>query len=305
MNVLAAIEAKIDGLAALPTHQQASQLDSFTDREQTDDESQRGEPDVLNQLGRIQDILQVLYDREPEMRERLRKLRGEPDYDQAFDGEEPLVSVVIPTYDRGELLLNRAIPSVLAQTYEKIEIVVVGDCAPEDTGRQLAELDDARISYQNLPYRGPYPRDRRELWHVAGIPPRNLAVTLARGSWIAPLDDDDAFHPHHVECLLELARRERHEVCYGVLRCVMNDGSEFPLGSYPPEIGHFGWQSAIFHAGLRFFEMELADALFFSPADWSLCRRMLRAGVRFGMVNEVVTDHYESRFSPNFDRHDE
>jgi hypothetical protein len=51
--------------------------------------------------------------------------------------------------------------------------------------------------------------------------------------------------------------------------------------------------------------MELADALFFSPADWSLCPRMLRAGVRSGMLGEVVTDHYESRFAPKFDRHDD
>jgi hypothetical protein len=126
-------------------------------------------------------------------------------------------------------------------------------------------------------------------------------MMLARGSWIAPLDDDDAFHPHHIESLLELAKREHCEVAYGLLRCLMNDGSEFSLGVYPPEIGQFGWQSAVFHAGLRFFEMELADALFFSPADWSLCRRMLRAGVRFGMLDQLVTDHYESRFGPTFD----
>jgi Glycosyl transferase family 2 len=153
-----------------------------------------------------------------------------------------------------------------------------------------------------LSYRGPYPRDPRDLWHVAGIPPRNLGMTLARGSWIAPLDDDDAFHQNHVEHLLELAKRDRKEVAYGILRCLMSDGSEFPLGTYPPELGQFGWQSAIFHGGLRFFEMELADALFFSPADWSLCRRMIRAGVRFGMLNDVVTDHYESRFAPKFEQ---
>jgi hypothetical protein len=75
----------------------------------------------------------------------------------------------------------------------------------------------------------------------------------------------------------------------------MHDGSSFELGAFPPVFGQFGWQGAIFHAGLRIFEMELADALFGSPADWSLCRRMLRAGVRFGMVEGPVTDHYESR----------
>lgn len=253
---------------------------------------------ATEQLNRLQEALQLIYDREPEIRQRLLRLRSDSTYQRAFDQAEPLVSVVIPTYDRGELLLNRAVPSILSQSYENIEIVIVGDCAPEDTAREIAKLKHPHIRYCNLPYRGPYPERPRDLWHVAGIPPRNAAVALAQGDWIAPLDDDDAFHPRHVERLLELAQRERYEVAYGALRCLMNDGSEFPLGVYPPQYGHFGWQAAIFHAGLRFFEMELADAIFSSPADWSLCRRMLRAGVRFGMLDEVVTDHYESRFSP-------
>ncbi len=108
--------------------------------------------------------------------------------------DTPLVSVVIPTYDRGELLVNRAIPSVLAQTYENVEIVVVGDAAPESTGERLRDLGDPRITYRNLTLRGPYPEDARDRWHVAGVPARNAAVALAHGEWIAPLDDDDAFH---------------------------------------------------------------------------------------------------------------
>ncbi len=302
---LAGIEAKIDGLAARLDASQPDATNVTTELAEARNESLEGRREVIQRLTHVQDILQLLYDREPEMRERLRALRNQAKYQRAFAESEPLVSVVIPTYDRGELLLNRAIPSVFAQSYKNVEIVVVGDSAPDDTGRWIAELNDPRIIYRNLSYRGPYPLDSRDLWHVAGIPPRNLGMTLARGSWIAPLDDDDAFHQHHVANLLEMAKRGQHEVAYGVLRCLMNDGSEFPLGRYPPEIGHFGWQSAVFHAGLRFFEMELADALFFSPADWSLCRRMLRAGVRFGMLNELVTDHYESRFAPSFDQNDE
>jgi Glycosyltransferase like family 2 len=255
-----------------------------------------GSTDTLEELSRLREILQLIYDREPESRERLRRLRQDPSYERAFVDEEPLVSVIIATYDRGELLVSRAIPSVLAQTYQNFEIVVVGDSAPQDTALHIATLGDERVRYQNLPHRGPYPDRPRDLWHVAGVPPRNAAASLARGRWIAPLDDDDAFHEHHIEHLLALAQREQLEVAYGQLRCLMSDGSEFSLGEYPPKYGQFGWQGAIFHAGLRFFEMELADALFFSPADWSLCRRMLRAGVRFGMLPELVTDHYESRF---------
>jgi Glycosyl transferase family 2 len=303
VNRLDAIEAALDRALAPPHGATAhpAEGDAATPASASTDRQGRNDATVHERLTRIEDILQLIYDREPEMRAHLHRVREGSDYQRAYEEAQPLVSVVIPTYDQGELLVTRAIPSVLAQTYKNIEIIVVGDRAPEDTARRIVALDQPNITYQNLGRRGPYPDDPRDLWHVAGIPPRNTAVELARGRWIAPLDDDDAFHADHVERLLDLARRERHEVTYGLLLCKMRDGTEFSLGTFPPKLGYFGWQGAIFHAALKFFEMELADALFFSPADWSLCRRMLRAGVRFGMVNEVVTDHYESRFAPRYD----
>jgi putative methyltransferase (TIGR04325 family) len=50
------------------------------------------------------------------------------------------------------------------------------------------------------------------------------------------------------------------------------------------------------------FELELADAAFRLPYDWALCVRMLEAGVRIGMLDEVVTDYYPSRLlRPRFE----
>lgn len=279
-------------------HKQAAALAEAVARGAAAAEAARDEAaNLREELVRQREILQLLHDREPEMRDRLQRVRAAPDYELAFSDPEPLVSIIIPTYDRGDLLASVAIPSVLAQTYQRFEIVVVGDAAPEQTQTLLAAFDDPRITYRNMNRRGPYPDGGRALWHVAGVPPRNEAARLARGRWIAPLDDDDAFAPEHIERLLALAQSERHEVAYGLLRCVMNDGNQFNIGVFPPVFGQFGWQGAIFHAGLRIFEMELADALFGSPGDWSLCRRLLRAGARFGMLDEVVTDHFESRLT--------
>lgn len=252
------------------------------------------------EMERLRAILQLVYDGEPHNRRELRDLRRTADYELAFTEPEPLVSVVIATYDNTRLLVERAVSSALRQTYPNVEVVVVGDTAPPATAEALAALGDDRIRYANLALRGPYPSAPRDLWHVAGIPPRNEAVALARGRWIAPLDDDDSLSEDHVERLVAHARAGRHEVVYGRMRCLMGDGRRFELGTFPPTLGQFGWQAAVFHAGLRSFEMELADALFFSPGDWSLCRRMLRAGVRFAMVDAVVVDHYESRFSPDY-----
>ncbi len=244
---------------------------------------------------RTLDILQVIYDQEPANRRRIWQLRQSEAYERAFSDEQPLVSVVIPTYDNFRAMRERALPSVLAQTYPNLEVVVVGDRAPAETAQVIAELNDGRIRYHNLERRGPYSEDPHKLWLVGGTPPYNTAVRLARGSWIAYLSDDDSFRADHLERLVQRARRDRVELCYGLLVEHLPDGSEREIGTFPPGPGQFGFQAAIYHAGLAdFLEFELADAEFGQPVDWGLCRRMLRAGVRMGMVEEPTSDYFPS-----------
>jgi hypothetical protein len=132
-------------------------------------------------MARMREMLRTICDREPWQRERLHALRATEGYDVPFADPQPLVSVVIPTFDNYRLLRERAIPSVLAQTYQHFEIVVVGDAAPAEAQEAVESFDDARLRYSNLTYRGPYPSEDRARWYVAGVPPYNEAVRLARG----------------------------------------------------------------------------------------------------------------------------
>jgi glycosyltransferase involved in cell wall biosynthesis len=59
---------------------------------------------------------------------------------------QPLVSVIIPTYNRAEFL-REAIQSVLAQTYTNFELLILDNCSPDHTPEVVAEFDDARIKY--------------------------------------------------------------------------------------------------------------------------------------------------------------
>jgi glycosyltransferase involved in cell wall biosynthesis len=223
-------------------------------------------------------------------------LRSSAEYERAYVHPQPLISVVIPTYDNYTLLRERSIPSILAQSYQNFEIVVVGDAAPEDTRQVVDGFDDPRISFHNLPYRGPYPEDPETRWLVSGVPAYNEAVRRAGGLWIAPLDDDDAFHPEHLERLLKRARDERLELVYSRLAVHFGSGRRDTLGRFPPELGEFGVQSALYHSELgSIFEYELADAAFGLASDWALCLRMMEAGVLIGMLNEVTVDYYPSR----------
>jgi hypothetical protein len=251
----------------------------------------------------IVEILRLINSRGHEQRRRLRELRGDPAHALPYKEPEPLISVVMRTYQDHELMRDRAIPSVLAQTYQNFEIVVVGDAAPEDARIAIESFDDPRIRFWNRPYRGPYPDDPDGRWRVIGVPPYNDGVHLARGLWIALLDADDAFRPEHLERLLAHARDERLELAYSRVRVrVGEDRPSRPtvgipetdtVGRFPPEHGQFMLQSALYHHGLaQIFEADLADGAVGLPQDWALCLRMMEAGVRIGFLNEETVEYY-------------
>ncbi len=225
---------------------------------------------------RSAEIARHIYDEEPANRRRLKELRASNEYELPFTEAKPLVSFIVPTYNSYETLRDVALPSILNQTYSHVEVIVSGDCAPRTI-------------------RGPYTDDPARRWYAIGVPPTNEALGLVRGRWIALLGDDDAVRPHHTERLLAAAQEHRYEHCYGLQLVNFVEGDPITLGSFPPTLGQWGLQAAIYHSGLRFFEGELSDAIYDEPSDWSKCRRMIRAGVRFGMIDEIVVDKNETR----------
>lgn len=240
-------------------------------------------------------IARHIFDEEPANRRRLNALRASEEYGLAFSEAEPLVSFLVPTYRSYETLRDVALPSILGQTYSNLEVIVSGDCAPPETEEAIASFNDPRIVYINRTVRGPYPHEPAQRWYVLGTPPFNDALAVARGRWIAVLGDDDAVRPTHTEHLLAAAQDGRLEHCYGQQLVHFAEGPPMTLGEFPPVLGQWGLQAALFHSGLRFFESELSDAIYEEPNDFSKCRRMLRAGVRFGMIEEIVVDKNETR----------
>jgi glycosyltransferase involved in cell wall biosynthesis len=98
----------------------------------------------------------------------------------------PLVSVVVPTYQRLDYL-REAVASVRAQTYPAWELIVVDDGSSDGTVEWLKGLADTRIRVLALPHSG-------NLGQV-----RNRGNQVARGELIAFLDSDDAFEPTKLE----------------------------------------------------------------------------------------------------------
>src|SRR5690606_15977961 len=118
---------------------------------------------------------------------------------------DPVVSVVVPAYN-AEAYLGEALRSVLAQTYELLEVLVIDDGSQDRTADIVRELamEDERVRLLQQSNSG-----------VADA--RNLGIEHARGVYIAPLDADDLFYPQKLEA--QVARMESGDEAVGVVYC--------------------------------------------------------------------------------------
>ena len=103
------------------------------------------------------------------------------------------VSVVIPTYNRANTLL-RSIDSVISQSYNDLELIIVDDASTDNTGSAVSSYDDDRIEYIKL-------EENR------GAPvARNKGSERATGDFIAFLDDDDGWKTNKINKQIERFR---------------------------------------------------------------------------------------------------
>jgi glycosyltransferase involved in cell wall biosynthesis len=109
----------------------------------------------------------------------------------------PLFSVIIPTYGRGSLL-NNAVESVIAQSVTDLECIVVDDHGPE----AVNGFDDPRV------------RVKRRGENGGPARARNTGLRLARGKFVAFLDDDDEFTPDRLEIAMQGLSRAPVAVCW-------------------------------------------------------------------------------------------
>jgi glycosyltransferase involved in cell wall biosynthesis len=250
---------------------------------------------IERQLAALRALAVRAYERTPALATRLLERRREPGWQRAWEPDPP-VTVRIGAYRGGEPLFERALRSVRAQTHPRWEAVVVCDGPEPETAARVAALGDPRIRCVQRPRNGPYPSDPRARWQVAGVHPFNEGAGLARGAWIAPIDQDDEWDDDHLAVLLARARKGRAELVYGRLRARVAGEGEASIGAWPPAEGDFGFQAAIYHADLVDFLYDANAHLAGEPADWNLARRMLEAGVRFDFLDRAVaTYHVEPR----------
>jgi glycosyltransferase involved in cell wall biosynthesis len=202
---------------------------------------------------------------------------------------QPLVTVTIPTLNRSQMLKDRSIPSILNQTYQNFEVVVVGDHCTDDTEHVLNSFNDSRIRFYNLPEPTKYPTNKFHRWRVGGTKPSNLALDMASGDWIAHLDDDEIFTSDRIEKMLQFAHETNSELVYGIHH-EQRSAKQWDISDNPdPKQMKIARSGVMYRSYLKCFKYRDDTYKFNRPHDKDLWKRMLKSGVRMRYLNHLVT----------------
>ena len=121
--------------------------------------------------------------------------------DDGIEREKGLVSIIMPSYNTASYI-KETIQSVLNQTYQNWELIIVDDCSTDNTDEVLGTIKDPRIRY--------FKNDKNSGAAVS----RNKALREARGQWIAFLDSDDLWMPEKLEKQIHFMEKNDYSFSY-------------------------------------------------------------------------------------------
>jgi glycosyltransferase involved in cell wall biosynthesis len=198
---------------------------------------------------------------------------------------DALVSAVIPTHNHGALVPD-AVESALAQTWPRVEVIVVDDGSTDDTLARLGRFE-GRITVIRQEHLGPA---------VA----RNAGIRASRGEWVGFLDSDDLWMPEKIaRCLAALEDARDADVAYTAVRIhELDTGRQYPLPQYTMS-GNLARDLFLECKGVNtstlvvrraaLDKVGLFDEEFFRAQDWDL---MVRLAEQFDYVHvpEILTE---------------
>lgn len=205
----------------------------------------------------------------------------------------PHVSVIIPTYNWSGVL-RYAIQSVLWQSFQDFELLIIGDGCTDDSAEVVASFSDSRLHWHNLPRNS-----------GSQSAPNNRGLELARGAYIAYLGHDDVWHPTHLGALVRAMRETGADLAYTLAVMIGPAGSGVriltgvsPDGTYHPPVGIP--PSSLMHR--RELVREIGGWKDFRsltiPPDLEIVLRAHQAGRRFTPVPELTVWKFNSAWRP-------
>lgn len=203
--------------------------------------------------------------------------------------KNPLISIIMPTYNRAKILSEIGIPSVLNQTYKNFELIVVSDGSTDNTQNIIKNIMDKRIRYFEIKRKKRYPSTLDNHWACHSVVPTNYGLQQVKGDWIAHIDDDDIWTADHLEKLLHFAIANKYEfvssshieIRNGVETIKNYSQNQPPIGSH---------QTWLYTSNLAFFERNINcwRRSWNRIHDVDVQDRMTKVGLNFGYINDVT-----------------
>ena len=202
--------------------------------------------------------------------------------------EQPFFSVVLSTYGRGRHI-RPTIESVLAQTFQNYELIVVGDGCSDETESIVRSFHSKRIQWLNL-----------EENSGSQSFPNNRGIEAARGQWIAYLGHDDVWAPNHLESVSRIMDSfpETHFIISGCIFYGPPESEVFEItGLFDSEeapLTHFFPPTSIIHrreVTERIGKWQNPRSLTM-PVDCDLLLRGAHEGLRFVSTQEITAHKF-------------
>jgi len=200
----------------------------------------------------------------------------------------PKISIVLTTYNR-PIMFQRAVDSILNQTFQDFEIVIVDDCSSKQLSLNIPKKDKNRVTKIRMP------------WNT-GFHTRlkNVGVMCSKARVIAYLEDDNRFLPNHLEVLYKVLIKTNADVVYGdriykttiegEKRCMNKPGRDFDLASL--EKGNYIDTSDIMHTMAALIDIGYWDIRWERKPDWALMLAFGRANKKIIHVPEIITEYW-------------
>jgi glycosyltransferase involved in cell wall biosynthesis len=209
-----------------------------------------------------------------------------------LDMRSPLVSIIIPTYNRAAYL-GRAIHSVQEQSLSDLELIVVDDHSSDSTAEIVAALcaGDARLRWIQ------HPANR------GAQAARNTGIKAARGEWIAFLDSDDEWFPSSLGTRLKEAQAQQVDVIYS--ECYIEQPGQqgrklYCIPAFSGLVYHklLRAQAPMFQSLLvrapALKEIGFLDESIISYQEWDTSIRLAKL-YKFGFVKEPTFVYYRRK----------
>ena len=214
----------------------------------------------------------------------------------------PLVSIVIPTYNHASML-QRALATVVEQTYQNWNAIVVNNFSTDNTLEVVAAFNDPRIQCVNFRNNG-----------VIGAS-RNEGIALATGTYVAFLDSDDTWFPTKLEKCVEILESGSDLVCHA--EYWIDESGKSRLVAYGPSEAathhnliykgnRISTSATVVRAALlkEVHGFDVAPELI-STEDYDLWIRLAAKSDKFAFISEPLGEYHrhDNNVSANIEKH--